>query len=316
MALYTFKGVDINDILQVGTSSIPEYGITSVRTTNVANSKPLSCGFQINGVDIANSYAAKHQTYENNTVLSIPNGATSLRYMIVGGSGGGGGGGGGGHNNEGEDHVMRGYEGRVGQHGAVLTGTASVENYSNLGISIGAGGSGGGGGEGRVTGPSDNVNLDPGTAGSSGGVTRILGNNSNNTTLNLASGGVGGSGGTVITQPNNATRRIERGRGEGSSFKGAQYSTANVMATYGWGNTVYGVSDGVGSGNINYTPATPSQSQAFKTDWEDSLTHISSSNIAGGSGGVSGWGYNRGANIGGTGGTGSKGKATIIWLYD
>ena len=308
---YTFKGIDITDILQSGSSTISEYGISSVRATNVANSNPATTGFQINGVDIANSYAAKHSSYNTNQSVAKPNGATRVRYMIVGGSGGGGGGCGGGTNNDGQNHSLLGYSGRDGDYGEVRTGVIAMSNSNNISITIGNGGGGGDGGAGKYTGPSDNISLIVGTSGNSGNATSI----NNGTTTIIAGEGQGGSHG-INTDGNGSARRLEKDRGHSHSFIGAQYSTSTVKGTTGWGNTTYGVSDNIASGNVDYTPNTPLHSYRFKSDWEDNLTEISSSNISGGAGGSGGWGYSNNANSGLPGSNGSKGKATLIWLYD
>jgi hypothetical protein len=312
---YKSGGVSLSNILHNGSSSITGYSGATGRTTGTANSKPLTTGFQINGTDIANNYTAKHIILNATDTISKPTGATKLRYMIIGGSGGGGGGGGGGYHDDsgGSDHALLGYNGNDGYYGEVRTGEVDVTGNVNVVFTRGNGGNGGNGGAERY-GTGD---LYPGNNGQDGS-SSILTSGPTTITCNGGNGGYGG-----VNYIINVYRRIENNRGGGSSWIGWGDSTQSTKASNGGGgNTTYGYSDngngGDTDGNSLYTSPTVKHNQSFSTNWEDSLTEISSANRNGGTGGNGGWGYGQGknANAGNSGNTGSDGRASIIWLYD
>lgn len=321
MSNYKKGDIPLTNILHPGSTNITGTnnatfsGVTAL-TTTYANSKPLNTGYQLNGTDISNKYAAKHIIITSTQTITKPTGATSLRYMIIGGSGGGGGGAGGGYHNDSsaQDHALLGYEGRDGFQGEVKTGTVPVTSYSTITIEIGAGGVRGTGGAATGLGQTNG-----GTNGNAGGSSTLKGDT---TLLAQCLGGEGGQGGIVILHGNG--RRTENDRGHGSSWTGWNTSTAtnkvtNAIAGNTNGNTKYGLSDEMTEAemNTNQTPTTPVHSYIYKTDWEDGLTGISSTTTFAGTGGDGGWGYGdgKGSNSGKNGNNGSSGKACIIWLY-
>ena len=322
---YYFKGISLDKILESGSSSsLDGYNINDYRYTTNNNSKPKPTNYLESGVDIANKASAKVDQYTSwnhtsGTTIAKPNGATGLRWVIVGGSGGGGGGGGGGNHLDGgsQDHAIRGYDGNDGYQGHIIYGyEGNISNVNSVKFDWGNGGAGGGGGAARIVNTGSVATVEGGDDGSYGGTTKmtLLNSSGNPVSIYNAPGGAGGKGGPY--------RQIEENRGWGSSFKGSDSSSADTLSSDNGsasGNNTYGSTDN-DAGNTFLTASTPVHSANLKSNYENSYFINQDLPLTrGGEGGKGGWGYNsnnsKGANAGNDGISGNNGGGSLMWLY-
>ena len=281
---FTLKGIPLSTIMKTASTTAPGYTVNSTAikydTTTFANSKPLSTGYQVSGVDLSNTAMAHNKSYTSTKSGTVPQGAKSCRYVLRGGGGGCGGGSGASLNHDGtfgDEYWVYGYHAYAGTQGATEEGKINISGTTYT-VTIGSGGEGGpGGGYGYGDSPSQSISSKKGDTGSTGGSTYIKFTNKTPEAL----GGVGGAGGPKAVAPG-------PGGSEGLNVPGSrpgERTAPTVKGHTSWDNT-----------NVENTG---------KGAWME----------AGGTGGTGG-NISGGVKAGSKGNSGSSGSAHIIWLYE
>lgn len=161
---FLYKGVNLNTILDSGTSSTIFLGL-STETTGYNKNKPLPVSYQIDGVDISNTVRAAYKTYNstNDGAVVIPPNAKHFRFYGRGGGGGGGGSGGKALNRYVKYAYVYGGDGGNGADGGYVAvdKTAIVGTFN---VVVGAGGA-----QGNVGNSNDTNNPTKGGDGNAGG---------------------------------------------------------------------------------------------------------------------------------------------------
>ena len=327
---YKYNNVSLGKILHFGVdNSVSGYFDDIVGyATDFEKSRPLPLPYSVEegGIGkISDIFAAKHDRYtiarRGFAMVNVPSGATKFRYILAGGSGGGGGGGGGASDSYGDNHLIRGFEGRNGAAGQIIYSSdipiynnSGVKLFDTVGYKVGPGGSGSSGGEKRDMYDRTTASM-PGVKGVDGKQTTLT----YGSTTVTAGGGVGGPGGIA--------RGVKgSGWGHGSCYLGASYSGWNVKGweerenpyRSGWGTTKYGKWHGDSDGNTNKTPATATYAEGVLNNWDNTLNGVNALGNPG-TGGNGGWSWNEGSgdgcNDGISGTDGKNGLVTLIWLY-
>ena len=143
---------------------------------------------------LAESYCVVEFRSVTSTVWTLPNGVTSIEYLVVAGGGGGAGG------------IATAHGGGGGGAGGVRTGTLSVTS-STLNVSIGAGGSGGLGSSPGVNGGDSSLGGSITSIGGGGGGTYY--------TYGPIDGGSGGGAGASGSLTNGANGTLGQGNDGG-----------------------------------------------------------------------------------------------------
>jgi len=285
--MFTYKDISLSRVLQPGPTSITTY--SGLQTTPVPASEnsslPYQTKYEVNGVDIANSYIAGYSDYTNtlNVTYTVPTGATHMRIIAIGGGGSGGGGGGGATANskdaskaqpnyQGQTCNSSGGNGSPGSTGSYVTTPDILLINNSLQLTVGTGG------------PIGTVGQS--TSNSSAGGDNAQGNNgftySGNNTVIIYNGvtynAVGGLGGGI---GNGADANVSSG-GNQSDSPGVSSAPTNLQQT-------------------STTPST----------WPS----LQSALLQYGRGGTGGAGASSGNNAGQPGTAGQNGYARIIWLY-
>jgi hypothetical protein len=227
---YFFNGVDISDLIEDGSTTVPDYvgfpKSTPCIYTTTGLDRPYNFSYSYQGTDVSNYATAYIPTLSGGTIPTTIPGAPGYSFKHIsafcwGGNGGGGGGGGQGWPN-GEKGGNGGNSG-TGGYAAIISypiGTQAV-NYS-----VGVGGSPGPGGD-AANGP--NGKGEPGTAGGTGGQTYInLNSPSGTTSIIHANGGNGGGGGNGGTSVNPGNSNGNGNGGTGSYTPGYTGTTTGV----------------------------------------------------------------------------------------
>ncbi|MFZ9628123.1 MAG: PxKF domain-containing protein [Ilumatobacteraceae bacterium] len=295
-----------------------------------ADAGPSAC---VSGTDYSTSTTSgvTTATFSNTTacVFTIPDGVSSIDYLVVGGGGGGGGGGlyfslc-----NTGTDKAGGG--GAGGGGGQVVSSTSSVTAGSTLSIQVGAGGVGGKAGGCGLTYQATYTTDGAGEAGTAGG-TSSLG------AIASADGGTGGSGASAIGAG------AATGGSSGTTLGGTNVNSANdctetfvtvcFAAPGGAGasaagsdpvlNDCYAASGGAGGAGtyVSLTAATYGGGGGGSTRHPYTLPCSSGGSRGGGAGGAGGGGAGalgngvdgtQGLGGGGGGGRGNGSSATNI----
>lgn len=178
---------------------------------------------------------------QGDSVVTVPEGVTSLDYILIGGGGGGGAGGTGG--------AQIPLAGGGGGAGGIVSGDFDVSAGETLTITIGSGGSGG-----TYTSGSG------GTNGSAGTVTSLI---SDSITVE-AMPGLGGNSGDATSNPG-------KGGDSGNGFSGGLgYNSDGLSAGGGGGgSTANGVDGDLNNGGNGGFGEELSLEGGFATDWTD-----------------------------------------------
>jgi hypothetical protein len=227
------------------------------------------------GQDGVSGDVVQQYTTVGNHSFTVPDGVTSLEYLVVGGGGGGGGGG------------ANGECGAGGGAGGVYAGTMAVTPGQIIAIAVGAGGTGVSGNTGNDGGDSS---LGAIVAAGGGG-----GGRGNGTAGRPGASGGGGGGNTVATNPAGGTGIAGQGFNGGA---GRGSTTANQRAGGGGG----------GAGAAGNPSPSNGNGGGGGTGIQSNITGV---NLwyAGGGGGSGATPGTGGSGVGGNGGNNSAGGA-------
>jgi hypothetical protein len=247
---YSFKGVNISNLIQSGGSSVvPGYTgfSTSIAPTYTTTGldKPYNFSYSFQGTDAsqyATAYNLSYSTAGNGTIsIAIGNTGYSFKHISAYCWGGGGGGGGGGGNNNTEG----GGDGGTGGDGAF----AAIIDYPienrEVRYTVGSAGNGGAGGKGKFLGPTANS----GSKGGPGGTSILYVGSSNSNSIIFANGGGGGNGGSTGETSGKAPNGSSGDNGNASYSAGYTGTTSNTSPSTSYPNNQ---SNGSGGGNGEY----------------------------------------------------------------
>lgn len=235
---YSFNGINIGNLIQGGSTSVPGYTGFPESTPFVYGSgldKPYNFSYMYNGTDVSNYTTAYNLSYTSGESATIPTaiGNTGYSFKHIAGycfGGGGGGGGGGGTGADGPNFSNKsggsGGSGGAGGYAAILS--TPLQGSSSVFVAVGDGGSGGSGGGGN---PGNNINDYKGTDGKGGsdGGNSYIQNLYNNAYLAYANGGGGGGGGDAGTSSESGPAG-----GGGSSGNGSILGPGNTTVETGY----------------------------------------------------------------------------------
>ena len=200
MSKFTYKGVNLQDIVVNGPSSVTNFTTINYKPASAySTERPLPFNFTQNGTDISMLMDASFidLTTGTGTIVLSPS-INSVRAVLEGGGGGGGGCGGcgvgGGPVPNPRQSGNNGMNGAAG--GIVYLSDTSIANNRTITYTVGS--AGGLGGNGPNKGNTDDTTRqygDDGIAGGAGQVTTITLLGTTTITANAGTGGDGGQGG-------------------------------------------------------------------------------------------------------------------------
>jgi hypothetical protein len=295
------------------------YLTSSSSSVDCVSQQGGALGYQINGVDIANTCTAYSQTFNyksSATEVAVPTWATKIAFLLCGGGGGGGGGCSCG------SYDANGSGGCGGGGGGIVIGyvnNLSSTSLSFFNIVVGYGGNGGLGGI-------------PGAVGNGGGNTYIYFYTSNRSSLgSVIAGGGGGGGGGVYSVHTASIQSASTGGGGGAVSNVNIFTTAPTLVS---GSTSAGSggrsggytpgSDGATSqlpyvnsvkvGSQNFPTYSSGGGSAADTTGSSVVAGKGSGYGAGGGGGCGVYDSRNVDNTGSAGGFGTDGFAQV-WFY-
>ena len=227
---FSFKGIDLKDIIQPENDSLGDYYVYNTntqiygKTTIYNNSKPLKTDFMLNNIDLLSNVEARYDVPESDVI--IPTGVKGVRYVLRGGGGGGGGGAGGARSNWAGDAWTNGGSGGKGGNGEYIYGQTNVSG-SKITISIGNGGGAGNGGGSEENNYHSASSGGGGNSGDGKATTIKIGNAPESI---IARGGQGGG-----PAPGVNAGRNDAGGSDGSA--GASRTTYDNNSSGSWDNT-------------------------------------------------------------------------------
>ncbi len=202
MSSYFYNGMDITNLIEGGSTSVPDYIGFPESTPSIYTSgldKPYNFSYSYQGTDVSNYATAFNISHTGGTgtiPTTIP-GAPGYSFKHISAvcwGGGGGGGGGGGYGSGGVPIKFNpGASGSPGNNGAYAAILSYPINGLTVNYYVGSGGNNGNGGANKIADKGDN-----GTSGNNGTYSYVYVDGLSITYSPGGIGGPGGNGGNVV----------------------------------------------------------------------------------------------------------------------